>query len=86
MECARPTFNRRKIVHFYYDCPTVGCDALIEVDERYANIRCPSCHVLFELDTDADYHDGAWHDLTRLVPAVDHTIMSKYIDHKDNLD
>lgn len=53
---------------FYYQCPTIDCGATIEVDEHDDRVRCPSCHVLLEVDTDAEMHDGSWHDLTRLIP------------------
>jgi hypothetical protein len=56
---------------FYYDCPNIDCGALIEIDEHDDRVRCPSCHVFLQVDTDGEIGEsGLWHDLTRLIPVL----------------
>jgi ribosomal protein S27AE len=55
---------------YHYECPNTTCGALIEIDEHDDRVRCQSCHVLLELDTDADYYNERWHDFTRLIPVI----------------
>ena len=53
---------------FYYECPNKPlCGATIEIDEHDDRVRCPSCHVLLEVNTDGWSDSEGVHDLTRLI-------------------
>ncbi len=51
-----------------YECPTCGEDVPVDHDRPKDLARCPQCDGLFAVDTDAEYVDGGWRDLTSLIP------------------
>jgi endogenous inhibitor of DNA gyrase (YacG/DUF329 family) len=48
-----------------YDCPRCGRE--IEVEPGDKLLFCPDCGKLLEVDHDAEFVDGSWRDLTKLV-------------------
>jgi Zn finger protein HypA/HybF involved in hydrogenase expression len=50
-----------------YDCPK--CDEPIKVRENDFFVVCPQCRTEWRVDVDAEFVDGHWRDLTRLIPS-----------------
>lgn len=52
-----------------HECP--WCEYPIEIDEHlhYGVIHCPECQEPSVLDVDAEFCDGSWHDLSKLIKA-----------------
>lgn len=48
-------------------CPTTGCDEELELRDFAIAITCPECQETFDVDTDAEFVNGSWRDLTKLV-------------------
>ncbi len=56
-----------------YECPV--CGEWIETPEHYQGdykVRCPSCGEKLVLSVDAEFENGSWHDLSKLVTAGSH--------------
>lgn len=49
-----------------YSCPVCYDD--VEVPERTIYVTCPRCKTSLGVSVDADFRNGAWHDLTHLYP------------------
>jgi hypothetical protein len=61
-----------EIIYPAYVCPV--CDEWIEIvpGKEKGAFNCPWCHELLRLDVDAEFTDGSWHDLSKLVTAGSH--------------
>lgn len=54
-----------------YECPK--CDEYVEIlSTTPEHFNCPWCGQSLRLSTDAEFEDGMWHDLSRLVTAGSH--------------
>ena len=49
----------------YYESPCCGIE--VEIDREDKSVFCPGCHKLLDVDVDAEFVNGSWHDLTKLV-------------------
>lgn len=47
-----------------YPCP--HCETMLEVTDPAAKFNCANCNRLLGVDTDAEFEDGMWRDLTEL--------------------
>ena len=48
-----------------YECPK--CEEWVEIlPTTGENLECPWCKVKLRLDTDAEFENGMWHDLSKL--------------------
>jgi ribosomal protein L37AE/L43A len=47
-----------------YPCPV--CDEDVKVEDRDRIAQCDHCKVILNINTDADFDDGRWKDLTTL--------------------
>jgi hypothetical protein len=54
-----------------YSCPVCWEDVPIPDYIKYGPIKCYGCDTRLRIERDADFHDGMWHDLTRLIPIDD---------------
>ncbi len=48
-----------------YDCPS--CGAEVEWPSYQRMVFCPECGTLLELDVDAEFENGMWRDLSRVI-------------------
>jgi Zn finger protein HypA/HybF involved in hydrogenase expression len=53
-------------VSYELECPK--CEEWIEISTSFGEITCPECNASWTIDTDAEFVDGQWRDLTKLHP------------------
>jgi transcription initiation factor IIE alpha subunit len=61
-----------EVMYPSYECPQ--CNDWIEIGpgKEKGTFNCPSCGEVLRLDADAEFRDGSWHDLSKLVTAGSH--------------
>ena len=47
------------------ECPK--CGKWLDLHEFAVQTTCPECQTSLIVDHDADFHDGTWHDKTKLI-------------------
>lgn len=60
-----------------YECPE--CGEWLEIKEGVQTLDCTCCGEPLEFDADAEFRDGMWHDLSKLVSLRPH--MKKMLEH-----
>jgi predicted RNA-binding Zn-ribbon protein involved in translation (DUF1610 family) len=55
-----------------YECPVCGEWIEITPNKEKGTFNCPECYERLRLDVDAEFRDGSWHDLSKLVTAGSH--------------
>lgn len=55
-----------------YECPVCGEWIEILSTTNKANMNCPWCNERLRLDVDAEFDNGSWRDLSKLVTAGSH--------------
>jgi len=57
-----------------YECPNPECQEWIEIlpTTQKDDFSCPWCDEKLRLDIDAEFENGMWHDLSKLVTKGSH--------------
>jgi transcription elongation factor Elf1 len=50
-----------------FECPECGEYFDVDTDKRDGTATCLDCQETFMIDVDAEFRDGSWHLLTKLV-------------------
>lgn len=56
-------FNARGVER-EIECP--DCGEWLTYGENQVSVTCPDCQIQWNIDADAEFVNGSWHDLTHL--------------------
>ena len=59
-------------MHRDYECPKCGDWIELHTETSGTVFKCPWCNERLRLDADAEFENGIWHDLSKLVTAGSH--------------